>query len=157
MSAFLLVPDLGLPSFNEELTLHLKVGWSLHYLSQFWQYATICMSFCWPTFSMTTIVLFLKTSAKPKYRMQSAGFSSRPWTQECRRVSTGMPPEGGGTQSRGRQCHTCPAALLVVVLHGLADGMVNDEPDVSLIYAHPKRHGRHHHLVGHPPQQNVFT
>lgn len=41
---------------------------------------------------------------------------------------------------------TCTSALLVVVLHGLADGVVDDEPHVGLVDAHAERHRGHDHL-----------
>lgn len=42
---------------------------------------------------------------------------------------------------------TCTSALLVVVLHGLADGVVDDEPHVGLVNAHAERHRGHDHLA----------
>lgn len=45
--------------------------------------------------------------------------------------------------------HTCSAALLVVVLYGLADGVMDDESDVMLVDAHPERHCGDDHLQQH--------
>ena len=41
---------------------------------------------------------------------------------------------------------TCTATLLVVVLDGLADGVVDDKPDIRLVNAHAKRHSGYYHL-----------
>lgn len=41
---------------------------------------------------------------------------------------------------------TCTSALLVVVLHGLADGVVDDKPHVGLVDAHAECHRGHDHL-----------
>lgn len=42
--------------------------------------------------------------------------------------------------------HTCSPALLVVVLYGLADGVMDDESDVGLVDTHSKRHCSDDHL-----------
>lgn len=47
---------------------------------------------------------------------------------------------------------TCTSALLVVVLHGLADGVMDDEPHVGFVDAHAKSHRGHDHLQ---PQQGA--
>ena len=41
-----------------------------------------------------------------------------------------------------------PATLLVVVLHGLAEAVVEHKADVGFVDAHSKRYGRHYHLSG---------
>ena len=41
-----------------------------------------------------------------------------------------------------------PPALLVVVLHGLAEGVVDHKADVGLVYAHAKGHSGYDDLMG---------
>lgn len=52
---------------------------------------------------------------------------------------------------------TCSSALLIVVLYGLADGVMDDKSDVSLVDPHPERHSSYHHLdlVGGPFAMNL--
>lgn len=59
--------------------------------------------------------------------------------------------QGSGTNhpflSRSGSCaRTCSATLLVIVLDGLADGVVDDEPDVGFVDAHAERHRGHDNL-----------
>lgn len=44
---------------------------------------------------------------------------------------------------------TCSPTLLVVVLHRLADGVMDDESHVRLVDAHSKGHSGHNHLQEH--------
>ena len=41
---------------------------------------------------------------------------------------------------------TCTSTLLVVVFNGLADGVMDDKPDIGLVDTHSKRYCGYHHL-----------
>ena len=41
-----------------------------------------------------------------------------------------------------------PPTLLVIVLHGLTEGVVDDKPHVRLVYAHTKGYGGYNNLHG---------
>lgn len=66
-------------------------------------------------------------------------------------------PEGIGStieeDTRGRLAIPASSTtLLIVVLHGLADGVMDDKSDVWLVYSHAKRHRCHNNLY-----KNNFT
>lgn len=92
-------------------------------------------------------------SEKPKYTMQSAGLSSRPGDTHnfhvvylqtlLQRYELVFCPD------RSEIVSTCTSTLLIVVLDGLADGVVDDKPYVRLVNAHAKRHRGYHHLGQH--------
>lgn len=63
--------------------------------------------------------------------------------------STGVDYRKADIHTREReelQWFTCPSTLLVIVLNGLADGVMDDEAYVGLIYTHTKGHCGDHHL-----------
>lgn len=47
---------------------------------------------------------------------------------------------------RSEAVSTCTSTLLVVVLDGLADGVMDDKPDIGLVDAHSKRYCGYHNL-----------
>ncbi len=54
--------------------------------------------------------------------------------------------DGRGCSAFALKKRTCSSRLLVVVLHGLGQTVVNDEPHVGFVDPHSERNRRHHHL-----------
>lgn len=82
--------------------------------------------------------------------MQSAGLSSRPGdTQTEERMKETGERNKQTNPDESETTSTCSSTLLVVVLDGLADGVVDDKPDVRLVDTHAKRHRGYYHLHQH--------
>jgi hypothetical protein len=54
----------------------------------------------------------------------------------------------------GTSIPPCTATFLVVVLHGLADRVVDDEADIRFVYSHAEGHSSNYHLVMEEVERN---